>query len=114
MIDLNTVYYWARLDSENNVIDLIKADVTFIKSGLVGEYSEWKPCARDGSISKNMPGLGYSYREDIDAFVPPKPYPSWVLDEDIAQWQAPTPKPTDGNPYQWDEATTSWVIGVES
>ena len=59
----------------------------------------------------NYAGIGYTYRADIDAFVPPQPYASWTLDAN-AQWQAPTPMPTDGsmeNPYTWDEATTSWI-----
>lgn len=55
----------------------------------------------------NYAGIGYIYREDIDAFVPPQPFPSWTLDAN-AQWQAPTPMPTDGM-YTWDEATTSWT-----
>jgi hypothetical protein len=63
---------------------------------------------------KNYAGIGYTYRADIDAFVAPQPYPSWVLDEN-AQWQAPVPMPEDagtGEPpkmYSWDEATLSWV-----
>jgi len=59
----------------------------------------------------NYAGIGYTYRADIDAFVPPQPFASWTLDAN-AQWQPPTPMPTDGtmeNPYTWDEATTSWV-----
>jgi len=59
----------------------------------------------------NYAGIGYTYREDIDAFVPPQPYPSWVLDANVT-WQAPVAMPTDGtmeSPYTWDEATTSWV-----
>jgi len=57
----------------------------------------------------NYAGIGYAYRADIDAFVPPQPYASWTLDAN-AQWQAPTAMPTDGKMYSWDEATTSWVL----
>jgi len=57
---------------------------------------------------KNYAGIGYTYREDIDAFVPPKPFPSWLLNAN-AQWEAPVAMPTDGQMYSWDEATTSWV-----
>ena len=60
---------------------------------------------------KNYAGIGYTYRADIDAFVPPQPFTSWVLNESTAQWDAPVPMPTDGNMYSWDEATTSWVTG---
>jgi len=64
---------------------------------------------------KNYAGIGYTYNADIDAFVPPKPFASWLLNEETAQWEAPTPMPEDagtGEPpkrYSWDEATTSWV-----
>jgi hypothetical protein len=56
----------------------------------------------------NYAGVGYTYREDIDAFVLPQPYPSWTLDANVT-WQPPTPRPTDGNMYVWDEATVAWV-----
>jgi len=56
----------------------------------------------------NYAGIGYTYREDIDAFVPPQPYASWTLDANV-KWQAPTAMPTDGKMYSWDEATTSWI-----
>ena len=58
---------------------------------------------------KNYAGIGYTYDEQRDAFIPPKPYASWVLDEDKCQWKAPVDMPTDGQMYSWDEATTSWV-----
>jgi hypothetical protein len=58
---------------------------------------------------KNYAGIGYTYRTDIDAFVPPQPFASWILNNDTAQWEPPTPMPTDGKMYSWDEATTSWV-----
>jgi len=58
---------------------------------------------------KNYAGIGYSYDPDRDAFIPPKPYPSWVLDEITCLWSAPTAMPDDGKRYNWDEATTSWV-----
>lgn len=56
----------------------------------------------------NYAGIGYTYHSDIDAFVPPQPYPSWTLD-DNAQWQAPTGMPTDGKMYSWDEESQTWV-----
>jgi len=58
---------------------------------------------------KNYAGIGYSYDPDRDAFIPPKPYPSWVLDEITCLWSAPTAMPDDGKRYNWDEATMSWV-----
>ena len=54
-------------------------------------------------------GIGYTYDETLDAFIPPKPYPSWTLDNSTADWAAPVPMPTDGKMYSWNEATQSWV-----
>jgi hypothetical protein len=63
---------------------------------------------------KNYAGIGYSYNQIRDAFIPPKPYASWVLNEDTCLWESPVPYPNDGNRYVWDEITTSWVqVGGE-
>ena len=58
---------------------------------------------------KNYAGIGYSYDPQRDAFIPPKPFDSWVLNETSCLWDPPTPMPTDGKMYRWDEDTTSWV-----
>ena len=58
---------------------------------------------------KNYAGIGYTYDTVRDAFVPPKPYPSWVLNEATCLWGAPVPMPNEGGPWAWDEATLSWV-----
>ena len=60
------------------------------------------------ALRKNYAGIGFTYDAQRDAFIPPKPYESWVLNEDTCLWDAPVPMPTD-KPYRWDEATTSWV-----
>lgn len=60
-------------------------------------------------LRKNYAGIGYTYDAQRDAFIPPKPFASWVLNEDTCLWNAPTPMPTDGKRYSWDEPTTSWV-----
>lgn len=57
---------------------------------------------------KNYAGKGFSYDQTRDAFIPPKPYPSWVLNEDTCLWDAPVARPDDGNRYQWNEETQSW------
>ena len=59
---------------------------------------------------KNYAGIGYSYDPQRDAFIPPKPFNSWQLNETTCLWDPPTPMPTDGNMYRWDEDTTSWVV----
>jgi len=60
-------------------------------------------------LRKNYAGIGYTYDSGRDAFIPPKPYASWVLDEGTCLWNAPTPYPTDGKMYRWNEDTTNWV-----
>jgi hypothetical protein len=58
---------------------------------------------------KNYAGIGYTYDEARDAFIAPKPFESWLLNEESCAWEAPTPMPTDGKPHSWDEDTLSWI-----
>jgi hypothetical protein len=60
------------------------------------------------ALRKNYAGVGYSYDAAKDAFIPPQPFASWTLDDATCLWNAPVAMPTDGKPYAWDEATTSW------
>jgi len=57
---------------------------------------------------KNHAGIGYTFNEAKDAFIPPQPYPSWTLNEDTCQWDAPTAWPDDGKLYNWNESTKAW------
>jgi hypothetical protein len=59
---------------------------------------------------KNHAGIGYTYDEDRDAFIPPKPFNSWILNEDTCRWEAPVAYPQDDNRYSWNESTTTWNI----
>ena len=61
-------------------------------------------------LRKNYAGIGYTYDSDRDAFIPPKPFASWTLDEDSCLWDAPVAMPTDGERYTWNEETTSWDL----
>ncbi len=64
----------------------------------------------DGTpLRKNHAGIGFTYDEDKDAFIPPQPFNSWTLNEDTCQWEAPVAYPDDGKMYEWNEETTSWV-----
>jgi hypothetical protein len=72
----------------------------------------WLKTSYNNNIRKNYAGIGYTYDQGRDAFIPPKPFNSWVLNENTCQWEAPTPMPTDDKMYSWDEATTSWVETV--
>jgi hypothetical protein len=114
--------HFVKLD-ENNVVvggvvignDMLN-NLPFPESEPIGQafivslYGEgvWKQTSYNRNFRKNYAGIGMSYKPDIDAFVYPQPFPSWVLD-DNALWQAPIPYPTDGKLYGWDEATQSWV-----
>ena len=68
----------------------------------------WLQTSYNGNMRKNYAGTGFTYDSQRDAFIPPKPFPSWVLDENICQWNAPVACPTDGI-YIWDEASLSWL-----
>jgi hypothetical protein len=69
----------------------------------------WMQTSYNATFRKNFAGIGYTYRADIDAFVSPQPYPSWVLNNVTAQWEAPVPMPDNGDRYTWDENTLNWV-----
>ena len=76
-------------------------------SNLLG--GTWKQTSYNNNIRKNFAGIGFTYDEGRDAFIAPKPFNSWLLDEDTCQWKAPVPMPTDDKKYTWDEATLAWV-----
>jgi hypothetical protein len=68
-----------------------------------GQHPEGRP------LRKNYAGVGYTYDSVRDAFIPPKPYASWILNEDTCLWDAPVAYPDDVKTYSWDEATTNWI-----
>jgi hypothetical protein len=76
---------------------------------LYGGITTWKQTSYNNKFRKNYAGVGYTYDERRDAFIPPKPFESWILNETTCRWDSPVPKPTDGNNYRWDEETISWV-----
>lgn len=65
------------------------------------------------ALRKNYAGIGFVYDNNRDAFIPPQPYPSWVLNDDTCLWETPIPCPDDGKLYSWDEETLSWVLFVK-
>ena len=69
----------------------------------------WVQTSYNANFRKNYAGAGFTYDAQRDAFIPPKPFASWVLNEDTCRWGAPVPYPTDGKFYTWDEPTLSWV-----
>jgi len=75
-----------------------------------GGYPYWKQTSYNGNMRKNYAGIGYTYDPVRDAFIPPKPYPSWILNEQTCLWDPPVAIPDDGNRYQWDEENINWVL----
>jgi hypothetical protein len=114
--------HFAKLDENNNVlaVHVVNNDVITI-DGVESEQAGidfltdlhghilWKQTSYNGTFRKNYAGIGYTYDTGRDAFISPKPYSSWTLNETTCQWEAPVAYPTDGESYSWDEETTSWV-----
>ena len=109
--------HYAFLDDNNIVTEVIVGiDETELIEGEAPDvwYGKFKSqtCVRtsyNGNIRKNYAGIGYIYDEERDAFIPPKPFASWLLDEDTCQWEPPVAYPTDDKLYTWDEAEQDWV-----
>mgnify|MGYP006136051469 FL=1 len=101
--------HFAKINSSNIVTEVIVAEQDFINSGAVGDSFLWVQTSYNGNFRKNYAAVGHTYDKTKDAFIAPKPYPSWALVEDTCQWEAPVSYPTDGQAYTWDEDTTAWV-----
>jgi hypothetical protein len=107
--------YYAFLDENNVVIEVIGGrDQGSDNTDWEQWYGEFRGqiCkrSRTDGFRKNYAGIGYTYYSARDAFIPPPPFPSWVLNEETCQWDAPVAMPTDNQRYYWDEATISWVV----
>lgn len=105
--------HFAEID-ENNVVrrvlvgnnDMPNEGYDWFVENLGGR---WVKTSYNANIRKNYAGIGYTYDQDRDAFIAPKPYESWILNEDSCRYEPPTPYPNDGNVYGWDERTLSWI-----
>lgn len=115
--------HFARIDESDTVTQVIVVhnneclDANGNESEAVGAGfcaklfgGRWVQTSYNGTIRKNYAGIGFTYDAGRDAFIPPKPYPSWVLNEDTCRWDAPVPYPQDGQAYAWDEQTVAWVL----
>jgi len=114
--------HFAKLDSDNNVIQVVVVDNEDLREedgneseqkGIeflmeVTGYSKWKQTSYNASIRKNYAGIGFKYDENLDCFIPPKPYDSWIFDDKTVTWIPSIPYPTDGEDYVWIEETKSW------
>lgn len=114
--------HFARLDENNVVVRVCVLENTIIQDGDLVEQEHlgveflnnlhggtWVQTSYNGTFRKNFAGAGYTYDSERDAFISPKPFDSWVLNEETCQWQAPTPMPEDDNIYLWDEESQEWV-----
>ncbi len=93
---------------DQNGVESEAVGVTFCRS-LFGQDTNWVQTSYNGNFRKNYAGIGYTYDVGRDAFIAPKPFPSWVLNEETCQWESPIPYPDDGKVYRWDEDTQQWV-----
>lgn len=116
--------HFAQIDSNNIVTQVLVIEQDVIDTGLFGDPASFVQTSYntrggvhygtdgqpDGGVAlrKNYAGVGYTYDSQRDAFIPPKPYNSWILNEDSCLWEPPTPMPDDGNLYNWNEETLSW------
>ena len=111
--------HFALVDN-NIVIQVIVAEQNFIDSGALGNPDMWIQTSYNTSggvhllggtpLRKNYAGVGYTYDRDLDAFIPPKPFNSWILDQETCLWKAPIDTPDSINIWLWDEESMSWVI----
>jgi hypothetical protein len=110
--------HYAFLDQNNIVVEVIVGiDETELIEGLDPEtwYSQFRglPCKRtsyNSNIRKNYAGIGFTYDSELDAFIAPKPFDSWILNPEICQWEAPIPYPSDDLVYFWDESELDWIL----
>ena len=119
--------HFAKIDNNNVVTEVIVAEQDYIDSGVVGNPDNWVQTSYntrggvhyapnsnepDGGVAlrKNYAGIGDTYDESKDAFIAPKPHPSWILNEDTCLWETPIPYPDDGKRYKWNEDDQSWDL----
>jgi len=109
--------HYAYIDSESIVVTVtVGKDETELINGLDTEtyYAQGTPytvkrTSYNNNIRKNYAGIGYTYDAVRDAFIAPKPFASWVLDEATCRWEPPVAMPSEGGPWAWDEGTESWI-----
>ena len=112
--------HFAQIDENNVVTQVLVIEQDVVDSGLFGDPASWIQTSYNTiggvhklggtPLRKNYAGIGYTYDATRDAFIPPKPFASWVLNEDSCQWESPTPMPVEeGKIFVWNEDTTSWV-----
>ena len=110
--------HFAQINENNMVTQVIVVEQDTLNTGLFGDPASWIQTSyntRGGQhpegrpLRKNYAGIGYTYDPTRDAFIPPKPFNSWGLNEETCLWEAPVPYPTDDKMYLWDEETVNWI-----
>jgi hypothetical protein len=107
--------HFAEIDSNNIVLRVLVVDNSEEHRGqefLANDLSlggTWIQTSYSASFRKNFAGIGYTYDSTRDAFIAPKPYPSWILNETTCNWDSPTPRPASEGHWQWDEDTLQWT-----
>jgi hypothetical protein len=105
--------HFAELDENNIVTRVLVGDNNMPNEGydwfVENLGGRWVQTSYNGSIRKNFAGIGFTYDEERDAFIAPKPHESWALNEATCRWMAPTPYPQDGRIYGWDEDSLTWI-----
>ena len=108
--------HWAELNADNKVIRVLVGDnndpngdegYQWLIDNLGGT---WIKTSYNANIRKNYAGVGFYYDEVRDAFISPKPFDSWILNEETCKWEAPTPYPNDGGAYKWVEDDLNWQL----
>lgn len=92
---------------DENGVEQEELGINFCKN-LFGQSTVWKQTSYNNSFRKNYAGIGYTYDAIRDAFIPPKPYNSWILNEETCVWDPPIPRPVDGTGYLWDDISETW------
>ena len=96
----------------NDIATTEQAGIDFLNN-LYGTRDVWVQTSYNGNIRKNFAGIGFKYDQTRDAFIPPKPYNSWILNETTCRWEAPVARPDDDNRYTWNETNQTWDLVTE-
>ena len=94
----------------NEVATTEQVGVEFLRNLYKDQHLPVIQTSYNNNIRKNFAGIGYQYDQTRDAFIAPKLYPSWILNETTCRWEAPVAYPDDGKDYSWDETATNWVL----
>jgi hypothetical protein len=111
--------HFAKLGTGNIVerVEVVSNDIAITEQAgsdflnkIYNTRDVWKQTSYNNNIRKNFAGIGFSYDQQRDAFIAPKPYNSWILNETTCRWESPVAYPTDGKKYNWNESLVNWEL----